>query len=85
MDWVLYDLGLRHERVKKPMILRLSKLTPPSSILENIGVRDYCEYISTSEIRNLKISDELNLFRNRPLQTLHKRNEISQIGFPLQM
>ena len=29
-------------------------------------VRDYCEQISTNEIGNLKITDEINLFRNRP-------------------
>ena len=33
--------------------------------LENVGVRDYCEHISTSEIGNWEITDEVNLFRNR--------------------
>lgn len=37
------------------------------SKLEHIGVRDNCEHISTSEIENFKITDEANLFCNKPL------------------
>ena len=36
------------------------------SKLENKSVKDYCEDISTSEIRNLKITNEVNLFRSTP-------------------
>ena len=36
------------------------------SKLENIGVRDYRVHISTSEIENLKITDEVNIFCNKP-------------------
>ena len=40
------------------------------SKLENIGVTDYCEHISTTEIGNLKITDEVNIFCNRPFTYL---------------
>ena len=46
---------------------KFEKITIPAKQLlskhENTGVRDYYEHISTNDIGNLKITDEINLFR----------------------
>ena len=54
-------LLFKKEFVKKNNFIKKKLL----SKLENIDVRDYSEHVSTSEIGNLKLTSQVNLFRNR--------------------
>ena len=54
-------LLFKKDFVKKIILLKKKLL----SKLEDIDVRDYSEHVSTSEIGNLKLTSQVNLFRNR--------------------